>query len=129
MLSSLIEYRDQREDAVRDGSMTMRPGILVALALLLGAAGIGPALAASERCVAVSNGSGKAAWVGIRNSKCTTEAHGFGDLCAQGALSDGESASFCPRPDLALGKEFGVVFIQNGEPIPCDDLALTGLPI
>lgn len=111
---------------MRDGSITIRPGILAALALLAGAAGVGSALAASERCVAVSNGSGKAAWVGIRNPKCTIEAHGFGDLCAQGGLSDGESASFCPRPDLALGKGFGVVFIQNGEPIPCDDLELTG---
>lgn len=111
---------------MRDRGITTRPGILAALALLLGAAGIGPALAASESCVAVSNGSGKAAWVGIRNPKCATEANGFGDLCAQGGLSDGESASFCPRPDLALGKEFGIVFIQNGEPIQCDNLVLTG---
>ncbi|MBT5415786.1 MAG: hypothetical protein HOH66_16500 [Rhodospirillaceae bacterium] len=99
---------------------------LAAAAIATCLAGIGPALAASERCVAVSNGSGKAAWVGIRNPGCATEANGYSDLCAHGGLDDGNSASFCPRPDLGLGDRFGVVFIQDGKSIECEELVLSG---
>lgn len=112
---------------MRDGATFMRYHCFLALGLVVSAlAWAGPALAASERCVAFSNGSGKAAWVGIRNAKCASEASGFNNLCAYGGMDDGASASFCPRAELGLGDRFGVVFIQDGHIIECEDLLLTG---